>query len=94
MAQGDDRIDDKMLGRAVGARTRGPVSQTGEALCTITRDPFSHRPQADACGSCGGPRRLPARDLHDDSRSTDRRQTGILANVHLVPLMVSDASQP
>jgi hypothetical protein len=68
------------------ARTRGPVSQTGGAFCTITRDPFSHRPRADSCGACGGPRRLPARHLHDDSLSTDRRQTGILVNVHLVPM--------
>jgi len=32
--------------------------------------------------SCGGLRRLPALDLPDDSLSTDRRQSGILVNVH------------
>jgi hypothetical protein len=54
--QGDDLIDNKELGRAMEcAWTRGPVIQTGEALGTITRDPFPHRPRADACGSVRRP---------------------------------------
>src|ERR1700676_3722493 len=72
---------------------RGPVPQTGEALGTITRDPFSRRPRADACGSCGGLRRLPALNLHDDSLSTDRRQSGILVNVHPVLLWNTEVLQ-
>jgi hypothetical protein len=54
------------------------------------RDPFS---AADSCGSCGGLRRLPALDLHDDSLSTDRRQSGILVNVHPVLLWNTEALQ-
>jgi hypothetical protein len=46
------------------------------------RQPFLRRPRANACGSCGGLRRLPARHHRHHPLSTNRRQPGILMKVH------------
>jgi hypothetical protein len=62
-------------------RPRGPVLQTGDAFDGITRHPFADGARTDACGSCGGLRRLSACYLHDDSLSTNRRQAGIAVDV-------------
>jgi hypothetical protein len=76
------------------ARPRGPVGQTGDALGGITRHSFADAARADARGSCGGLRRLPARHLHDDPLSTNRRQSGILVDVHPVLLWNAKTLQP
>ena len=45
--------------------------------------PLARGARADACGSCGGLRRLPAlKHGAHDPLSTKRRQTGILMDVH------------
>jgi len=70
------------------------VGITGDALGGITRHPFADGARTDACGSCGGLRRLAARDLHDDPLSTNRRQSGIVMDVHPVLLWNAQALQP
>src|SRR6202521_6262360 len=75
-------------------RPRGPVLQTGDAFDGITRHPFADGARTDACGSSGGLRRLSACHLHDDSLSTNRRQAGIVVDVHPVLLWNTEASQP
>src|ERR1700674_4181460 len=72
----------------------GPVLQTGDAFDGITRHPFADGARTDACGSSGGLRRLSACHLHDDSLSTNRRQAGIVVDVHPVLLWNTEASQP
>src|SRR3954471_8063583 len=48
----------------------------------------------DACGSCGGLRRLPALDnCAHHALSTKRRQTGIVMDVHPVLRGITEASQ-
>ena len=46
-----------------------------------------------SCGACDGLRRLPAQHLHHDPLSTERRQTGILVDVHPVLRRLAEASQ-
>jgi peptide/nickel transport system substrate-binding protein len=48
---------------------------------------------ANACGLCGGLRRLPALDLPHQPLSTNRRQTGILVDVRPVLSLDTEASQ-
>ena len=55
--------------------------------------PFARGPRADACGSCGGLRRLPALDLPRNQLSTMPRQTGILMDVHPVLRGIVEVSQ-
>ena len=59
--------------------------EAGGAFGAIAFDPLARGPRADACGSCGGLRRLPAQHFEHDTLSTARRQTGIVMNVHPVP---------
>jgi|SRR5580704_13752335 hypothetical protein len=67
-----DPRDDMLWCRPVEAvRPRGTVPQTGDPLGGITRHPFADGARTDACGSCGGLRRLSARHLHHNRRSTD-----------------------
>ena len=48
-------------------------------------NPFARGARADACGACGGLRRLPALDTRaHHALSTKRRQTGIVMDVHPV----------
>src|ERR1700726_235521 len=75
-------------------RPRGPVLQNGDAFDGIKRHPFADGARTDACGSSGGLRRLSACHLHDDSLSTNRRQAGIVVDVHPVLLWNTEASQP
>src|ERR1700719_1436769 len=75
-------------------RPRDPGPQTGDAFDGITRHPFADGARTDACGSSGGLRRLSACHLHDDSLSTNRRQAGIVVDVHPVLLWNTEASQP
>ncbi len=58
-----DPRDDMLWCRPVEAvRPRGAVPQTGDSLGGITRHPFADGARTDACGSCGGLRRLSARN--------------------------------
>jgi hypothetical protein len=66
----------------MGSKT--PIAQPCHAFASISINPLTNRPRADACGFGKGLRRLPALDLPNNSLSTDRRQTGILMNVHPV----------
>src|SRR6185295_2447743 len=64
---------------------RAAVAQTDQAFTMISLNPLADGPRADACGFADGLQRLPARDLPDDPLSTNRRQPGILMDVHPVP---------
>src|SRR5215207_9676739 len=75
------------------ARPRGAVLEAFTALRREAGQPFAHGPRADACGSCGGLRRLPAQHLLHNPLSTKRRQTGILVDVHPVLQGITEASQ-
>ena len=72
------------------ARPRGAVLKAFTALHREAGQPFAHRPRADACGACGGLRRLPAQNLLHNPLSTKRRQTGILVDVHSVPPRITE----
>src|SRR5215212_4509370 len=74
-------------------RARAAISETGQPLAAIAHHPFADGPRADACGLCGGLRRLPAQHLHHNPLSTERRQTGILMDVHPVLRGIAEASQ-
>src|SRR5215217_4015686 len=73
-------------------RARAAISETGQPLAAIAHHPFADGPRADACGLCGGLRRLPAQHLHHNPLSTERRQTGILMDVHPVLRGIAEAS--
>jgi hypothetical protein len=75
-------------------RARRAILHPRHAVAGISGEPLPDRPRADACGSCGGLRRLPALHLPNQSLSTHRRQTGILVKVHPVLSSDSEASQP
>src|SRR5436305_13734813 len=55
--------------------------------------PFAGGARADACGSCGGLRRLPALDPSSNQLSTIWCQTGILVDVHPVLRGIAEVSQ-
>ena len=55
-------------------RPRGAIDQAGSAFGLEARDPFARRSRADACGSCGGLRRLPALD---HARTMRARPSGV-----------------
>src|SRR6266849_4913551 len=94
-AEGFDLFDDRRRRRSVEAfRSRRAIHQTGSAFGFEAGNPFAHRPRADACGSCGGLRRLPAHYGLNQTLSTDRRHSGILVHVHPVPPWNTEASQP
>src|SRR5882672_4543918 len=81
-----DRLDNGRRRRPVQAmRPRGTILEALQAFRPEPRNPLAHRPRADACGSCSGLRRQPARDLVHDALSTKRCQAGILVDVHPVP---------
>src|SRR4051794_37436653 len=94
-AQGDHLVDDSRACWAAQAfGSRGAVGQSGETFCLEAGDPFARGARADACGSCGGLRRLPAlEDGAHDPLSTNRRQPGILMDVHPVLREITEASQ-
>jgi hypothetical protein len=60
------------------------IVQTRHAFTSMPIDPLPNGPRADACGFRNGPRRLPAHHLSNNSFSTNRRQPGILMDVHPV----------
>src|SRR6266436_7565425 len=65
-------------------RSGTAITQPCRAFTPISINPFANGPRADACGFGNGLRHLPAHDLSNNSLSTNRRQTGILMNVHPV----------
>ena len=76
----------KGLRQRVGlAARRVTVTKRATGLRTV--------PRADACSSCGGLRRLPARHLSHIPLSTKWRQPGILMDVPPVLRGISDISQ-
>ena len=86
-AQGFDLFDNRRRRRSVQAmRPRRAIAQPLDAFGFVAGDPLAHRSRADACGSYGGLRRLPALDPAHHHLSTARRQTGILMDVHPVLL--------
>ena len=78
---------------AQAVRPGRTILQSVDAFGLEPGDPFARGPRADACGSCGGLRRLPALDLPNNQLSTVRRQTGILMDVHPVLRGIAEASQ-
>jgi hypothetical protein len=65
-------------------RSGTAIAQPRHTFRSISINPLSNRPRADACGFGDGLRRLPALDLSNNSLSTNRREMGILMNVHPV----------
>jgi hypothetical protein len=61
---------------------RAAVVQALQAVADVATDPFTRSARANACGVTGGLRRLPAENHFDQPLSTERRQTGILVDVH------------
>ena len=84
-AQQFDPIDDGLRRRSIEpVRPRGAILWPGQAFGPISINQFTCGSLADACGSCGGLRRLPAPDLPHNPLSTRRREPGILMDVHPV----------
>ena len=63
-------------------RPRAAVVQARQAFAEVATNPFTHGARANACGFTGGLRRLPPENHFDQPLSTERRQTGILMDVH------------
>src|SRR5712664_804608 len=61
---------------------RAAVVQALQAFAGVATNPFTRGARANACGFTGGLRRLPAANHFDQPLSTERRQTGILMDVH------------
>src|SRR5712664_3750980 len=61
---------------------RAAVVQALQAFAGVATNPFTRGARANACGFTGGLRRLPAENHFDQPLSTERRQTGILMDVH------------
>lgn len=78
---GGDRLRWRRLAHPI--RPRRTILKTGQTFPAEPVEPLPGRPRADACGSCGGLRRLPALDLPHKSLSTKRRQSGILVDVRI-----------
>ena len=64
---------------------RAAVLQARQAFGFEAIDPFAHRARANAYGFTGGLRRLPTENHVDHVLSTERRQAGILMDVHSAP---------
>jgi len=64
----------------IGARAA--VAQAGQALGFEAIYPFTHCARANAYGFADGLRRLPTDNHVDHALSTERRQAGILVDVH------------
>ncbi len=74
-AQRDDLGDALGAGRAMQpVLARRAVDQAGGAFRLEPRQPLARRSRADACGSCGGLRRLPALHRRDQMLSTKWRR--------------------
>ena len=84
-AKGFHLLDNSLRGWAVHPMGSGTaITQPCHAFASISINPLPNRPRADACGFGNGLCRLPAQDLSNNSLSTNRRETGILVNVHPV----------
>jgi hypothetical protein len=84
-AKGLHLLDNGLRGWSVNPMGSGTaIAQPCHAFTSISINPLANGPRADACGFGNGLRRLPAQDLSDNSLSTNRRETGILMNVHPV----------
>jgi hypothetical protein len=75
-----DRLRRRRLAQPMGPRAA--ILQAGQAFAVVATDPFAAGARANACGFTGGLRRLPAENHFDQPLSTERRQTGILMDVH------------
>jgi len=78
------------LTQTIGTRTA--VTQAGQAFGFEAIHPFAHRARANAYGFADGLRRLPTEDHVDHVLSTERRQAGILMDVHSAPPRTVDVS--
>src|SRR5882724_4330022 len=65
-------------------RPRAAIAQSRQTFAMIPINPFANGPRTDACGLGYGLRRLPALNQPNNPLSTNRRQPGILMNVHPV----------
>lgn len=63
-------------------RPRTAIPQARHPFRLVAANPFTHRARANAYGFTDGLRRLPTTDLADHPLSTERRQPGILVDVH------------
>jgi hypothetical protein len=91
-AQHLDPVDCRLgrrLTQGLGARTA--VLQAHRTFFEAI-DPFLHRATANAYGFTDGLRRLPTENHVDHVLSTERRQTGILMDVHSAPPGIGDVS--
>ena len=75
-------------------RPRAVVFKSCQTFHAVPDKPLADGPRADAYGSCGGLRRLPAEHLAHDPPSTLRRQACILMDVHSVLRGITETSQP
>src|SRR5215475_5232785 len=81
-----DLLDHRLRGRLTQPMgPRAAILQTGQAFSMEALDPFMHRARANACGFSDGLRRLPIAHHVDQTLSTERRQAGILVDVHSAP---------
>src|SRR5258708_28611164 len=82
-AQAFNALDDRLRRRSMQPPgPRGAILQAGQAFALIAVDPFAHRARANAYGFTNGLRRLPTENHFDHALSTDRREAGILMDVH------------
>lgn len=65
-------------------RSGGLVLQAVDPRGCKPRNPLADCPRADAHGLCGALRRLPVHNRPDDPLPPQRRQTGVLVEVHLI----------
>jgi len=66
-------------------RPRAAVLQAGQTFRFEAPDPLPHGARANAYGFTDGLRRLPTENHVDHALSTERRQAGILMDVHSAP---------
>jgi hypothetical protein len=62
--------------------SRAAVLQAAQAFVVEAIDPFTHRARTNACGFTASLRRLSTENHFDQVLSTERRQAGILMDVH------------
>src|SRR5690349_7553665 len=72
--------------------TRAAILHASQAFGFEAIDPFPHRARANAYGCTDGLRRLPTENHVDHALSTERRQAGILMDVHSAPPRTVDVS--
>jgi hypothetical protein len=83
MTRGLDLLDHRLRRRLTQPMgPRAAVLQADQAFPVEAVDPLARCARANASGFAGGLRRLPAENHFDETLSTERRQAGILVDVH------------